>query len=153
MKTESIASPANYARLKLSNSCFSVSWSFNVKFTFSHNIYSRCGNTTLEYISYPISLNISNTVFLIQGDQEDGDTNAHNLDTCDDANPCLLLRAHGFWLNELRTPLYICNVFKINDMMLFDFEHFFDLFYQRLWPCSTVLEVPVDDDPFIIALW
>ena len=69
---------------------------FTVKFTFSYNIYSRCGNTTLGYIFYPISLNIPNTVFLIQGDQEDGDTNDHNRDTCDVAKPYLLLHAHGF---------------------------------------------------------
>ena len=61
--------------------------------------------------------------------------------------------AMDFWLDKFGTPLYICYVFrKINDMMLFDFERFFDLFFQRLWPCSTVLEVaPVDDDPLILA--
>ena len=56
-----------------------------------------------------------------------------------------------FWFHKFGTPLYICNVFQRNDMMLFDFEHFFDLFHQRLWPWSTVLEVvPVYDDLSIL---
>ena len=56
-----------------------------------------------------------------------------------------------FWFDKFGTPLYICNVFRGNDMMLFDFEHFFDLFHKRLWPWPTVLEVvPVYDDLSIL---
>ena len=53
-----------------------------------------------------------------------------------------------FWLDKFGTPLYICNVFKRNDMMLFDFEHFFDLFFSdfgharlflRLFLSTTIL--------------
>lgn len=56
-----------------------------------------------------------------------------------------------FWFDKFGTPLYISNVFRRNDMMLFDFEHFFDFFRQRLWPWSTLLEVvPVFDDLSIL---
>ena len=75
----------------------------------------------MEYISYSISLNIPNTVFLIQGDQEDGDTNACIRDICDEAKPCLLLHAHGFLVSQIwDTTLHLsCLPNKWHDALRF----------------------------------